>query len=209
MSTLASGAPAGHRPAPIPRSEQGPASRRVVVAYGFWLFLLSDIILFSALFAAYAVLSGSTAGGPSGARLFHRPHVFVETVCLLLSSFTCGCMTLAIDLRSRPWMTLFAAATATLGLTFLGLELAEFTDLLAHGAGPSRSGFLSAFFALVGLHGSHVALGLVWLAVMMAQAWTLGLRPVVVGRLLCFALFWHALDIVWIGVFTIVYLGAR
>jgi cytochrome o ubiquinol oxidase subunit 3 len=130
-------------------------------------------------------------------------------VCLLVSSFTCGCMTLAVDLKSRAWMTAFAAATAVLGLAFLGLELTEFGDFAARGAGPSRSAFLSAFFALVGLHGSHVAAGLAWLAVMMAQAWTLGLRPLVVGRLLCFALFWHALDIVWIGVFTIAYLGAR
>jgi cytochrome o ubiquinol oxidase subunit 3 len=209
MNALAPGVPAGYRAVPIPRSELGPASRRIVVAYGFWLFLLSDIILFSSMFAAYAVLAGNTAGGPSGPQLFQRPHVFVETVCLLLSSFTCGCMTLAIDLASRRWMSVFAAATALLGLAFLGLELTEFADLVARGAGPSRSAFLSAFFALVGLHGSHVALGLAWLGVMMAQAWTLGLRPVVTGRLLCFALFWHALDIVWIGVFTIVYLGAR
>jgi cytochrome o ubiquinol oxidase subunit 3 len=209
MSSLAQGVPAGLRAAPIPRSERGPAPRRVVVAYGFWLFLLSDIILFSAMFAAYAVLAGSAAGGPTGARLFHRPHVFVETVCLLLSSFTCGCMTLAVGMGSRKWMTAFGAATALLGMAFLGLELSEFADLVARGAGPSRSAFLSAFFALVGLHGSHVAFGLAWLAVMMAQAWSLGLLSVVVGRLLCFALFWHALDIVWIGVFTIVYLGAR
>jgi cytochrome o ubiquinol oxidase subunit 3 len=209
VSAVEAAVPAGFRAVPIPRSEQGPAPQRLVVAYGFWLFLLSDIILFSALFAAYAVLSGNTAGGPAGKALFNRPHVLVETACLLFSSFTCGCMTLAIEMRSRRWMTAFAAATALLGLAFLGLELSEFMELLARGAGPSRSGFLSAFFALVGLHGTHVAFGLLWLAVMMAQAWTLGLRPFVMGRLLCFALFWHALDIVWIGVFTIVYLGAR
>ena len=129
--------------------------------------------------------------------------------CLLASSFACALMTLAVDARRRGLATLAAAITFALGAAFLGLELAEFHGLLAAGARPQRSAFLSAFFALVGLHGLHVGFGLAWLLVMLAQAWTLGLRPVVVGRLACFALFWHALDIVWIGVFTIVYLGAR
>jgi cytochrome o ubiquinol oxidase subunit 3 len=196
-------------PAPVPVSEQGPSSRRVIVGYGFWLFLLSDIILFSTFFAAYAVLAQRTAGGPAGAQLFHRDRVLLETACLLASSFTCGLFSLAIDVRRRGLMLVFALLTFALGAVFLGIELAEFADMIAHGAGPRRSAFLSAFFALVGLHGLHVTIGLAWLASMVAQVYTLGWRPFVLGRLVCFALFWHALDIVWIGVFTIVYLGAR
>jgi len=190
-------------------SERGPSPRTVIVGYGFWLFLLSDIILFSALFAAYAVLSGRTADGPSGALLFHRDSVLIETGCLLLSSFTCAMMSLAIEFRRKDWMLLGAGLTLALGAAFLWLELTEFGAMLAHGAGPDRSAFLSAFFALVGMHGLHVSLGLGWLVVMMAQVFTLGWRAMVRDRLACFALFWHALDIVWIGVFTIVYLGAR
>ena len=193
----------------VPVSERGPSPRKVIVGYGFWLFLLSDIILFSALFAAYAVLAGRTAGGPSGVQLFHRHTVLVETGCLLFSSFACAMMSLAIDMRRRGWMVAGAAATFLLGAAFLGLELNEFASMFERGAGPDRSAFLSAFFALVGMHGLHVSIGLAWLVSMVAQVFTLGWRPMVIGRLTCFSLFWHALDIVWIGVFTIVYLGAR
>ncbi len=193
----------------IPISERGPSPRRVIVAYGFWLFLLSDIIVFSALFAAYAVLSGRSAGGPTGVQLFHRGNVLIETGCLLMSSFTCAMMSLAVDARHRGLMALGALLTLALGAAFVRLELGEFAGMIAHGAGPARSAFLSAFFALVGMHGLHVSIGLCWLVSMVAQVFTLGWRPMVVGRLACFSLFWHALDIVWIGVFTIVYLGAR
>ena len=193
----------------VPISERGPSPRKVIVGYGFWLFLLSDIIVFSALFAAYAVLSGRIADGPSGVKLFHRGSVLAETACLLASSFTCAMMALAIELRHRPFMVLGAVFTFTLGAIFLWLELTEFAAMIAHGAGPDRSAFLSAFFALVGMHGLHVTLGLGWLVAMMAQVFTLGWRPMVLDRLACFSLFWHALDIVWIGVFTIVYLGAH
>ena len=193
----------------IPISERGPSPRKVIVAYGFWLFLLSDIIIFSALFAAYAVLSGRSADGPTGVQLFHRNNVLIETGCLLLSSFTCALMSLAIEVRRRGLMAVGAVLTLALGAAFLWLELTEFAGMVAHGAGPSRSAFLSAFFALVGMHGLHVAIGLCWLVSMVAQVFTLGWRPMVIGRLACFSLFWHALDIVWIGVFTIVYLGAR
>jgi cytochrome o ubiquinol oxidase subunit 3 len=193
----------------VPVSERGPSPRKAIVGYGFWLFLLSDIIVFSAFFAAYAVLASRTAGGPGGAQLFDRGRVLAETGCLLFSSFACAMMSVAADLRHRGWMVLGAALTFALGAAFLALELAEFAGMLARGDGPGRSAFLSAFFALVGLHGLHVATGLAWLVVMLAQVSTLGWRPVVAGRLACFALFWHALDIVWIGVFTIVYLGAH
>jgi len=193
----------------IPISERGPASAEIVAGFGFWLFLLSDIVVFSALFAAYAVLSGHTAGGPDGVRLFDRSYVLIETVCLLTSSFTCGLFGLAIERRNALASYLSGAATFALGAVFIGMEVSEFAHMIAEQAGPSRSAFLSAFFTLVGTHGLHVSLGLVWLAVMMAQIATLGFRPAVVRRLLCFTLFWHALDIVWVGVFTIVYLGAR
>jgi cytochrome o ubiquinol oxidase subunit 3 len=193
----------------IPISERGPSPRRVIVGYGFWLFLLSDIIVFSALFAAYAVLSGRTADGPGGVQLFHRGNVLLETACLLMSSFTCAIMSLAVDFRHRGWMVAGAAFTFVLGAAFLRLEMLEFADMIRAGAGPDRSAFLSAFFALVGMHGLHVTAGLCWLVAMMAQVFTLGWRPMVLDRLACFSLFWHALDIVWIGVFTIVYLGAR
>ena len=193
----------------IPISERGPSPRKVIVGYGFWLFLLSDIIVFSALFAAYAVLSGRTAGGPAGVQLFHRDRVLIETGCLLASSFTCALMSLAIEFRHKAWMVAGAASTFVLGAAFLWLEATEFAFMVAHGAGPGRSAFLSAFFALVGMHGLHVSVGLCWLVVMLAQVFTLGWLPMVRGRLACFSLFWHALDIVWIGVFTIVYLGAR
>lgn len=193
----------------IPLSERGPASPRVVVGFGFWLYLISDIIIFGALFAAYAVLSDATDGGPGGTQLFHRHIVLTETLCLLASSIACGFMASEVE-RGRKGGTYFwAGATFLLGVTFLSLELNEFATMIASGAGPARSAFLSAFFTLVGTHGLHVIAGLCWLAVMMAQVATLGFRPMVVRRLLCFSLFWHALDIVWVGVFTIVYLGAH
>ena len=196
-------------PAAIPFSMRGPAPARAVIGYGFWLFLLSDIILFAALFAAYAVLSGQTNGGPPGMALFDKTHVFIETACLLASSVTCGFASLSVQRSDRLPAYAWTIATLLLGLAFLYLEWTEFAHLLATGNGPSRSAFLSAFFTLVGTHGVHVTIGLVWLVVMMAQIATLGLRSMVRTRFFCFALFWHALDIVWIGVFTIVYLGAR
>ena len=193
----------------IPISERGPASTGTVVSFGFWLFLLSDIVIFSALFAAYAVLSRQTAGGPAGAQLFDLRHVFIETFCLLISSFTCGLCLLAVERRAATGIYAWSIVTFLLGASFVSLEVSEFADMIAHGAGPTRSAFLSAFFALVGTHGIHVTAGLCWLAIMMLQVATLGLRPMVVRRFGCFSLFWHALDLVWIGVFTIVYLGAR
>jgi cytochrome o ubiquinol oxidase subunit 3 len=194
---------------PVPLSMLGPAPTRVVVGYGFWLFLLSDIILFAALFASYAVLSGETNGGPAGALLFEKRHVFIETACLLASSVTCGFGWLAVQRKEKLESFFWMIATFALGATFIGLEISEFAGLVASGNGPTRSAFLSAFFTLVGTHGLHVTTGLLWLIVMMLQTATLGFSPVVTRRFFCFGLFWHALDIVWIGVFTIVYLGAR
>src|SRR5262245_57766656 len=194
------------RPTRAPESHGGPAPTRIVVAYGFWIFILSDIVMFSALFAAYAVLSGNTAGGPSGAELFNLHNVFILTMCLLLSSYTCGIMMLSAEQSRLERFATFAVLTFLLGAAFLALEISEFAEMVRKGAGPSRSAFLSAFFTLVGMHGAHVATGLLWLLFMAAQVAVTGLRPTVLRRLLCFSLFWHALDIVWVGVMTLVYL---
>jgi len=184
----------------------GPAPKRIVVAYGFWIFLLSDIVMFATLFATFAVLAHATAGGPDGAQLFSQTRVAIETGCLLASSYTCGLMWMAIGARNPATTYLGAAVTFVLGAAFLGLELTEFAGMIAKGATPERSAFLSAFFTLVGCHGAHVTAGLLWLVVMMAQVATRGFRPAVERRLACFSLFWHALDIIWVGVFTVVYL---
>ncbi len=196
--------------ASIAGSGAGPAPVRIVVAYGFWIFLLSDIIMFSALFATYAVLSGQTAGGPSGRELFQLRHVAIETLCLLFSSYTCGLAILAIERRRMREFYVSCALTFVLGGSFLGLEISEFVGMVASGAGPSRSAFLSSFFSLVGLHGIHVSAGLLWLTFMVAQTAARGPRDFVRRRLLCFSLFWHALDIIWVALLTLVYLmGAR
>jgi cytochrome o ubiquinol oxidase subunit III len=187
-------------------TELGPASKRIVVGYGFWIFLLSDIVMFSAFFAAYAVLAHATAGGPGGMQLFNQRSVAIETVCLLVSSYTCGLMSLAIDRSQYGRTYLTALITFVLGALFLTLELREFAGMIATGASPQRSAFLSAFFTLVGCHGLHVTAGLVWLVVMMAQVAIRGFSATVERRLLCFSLFWHALDIVWVWLFTVVYL---
>jgi len=187
-------------------SQAGPAPKHIYVAYGFWIFLLSDIVMFSALFAAYAVLRNATAGGPGIVELVDQGRVAVETGCLLASSYTCGLMTLAVNSRRRLATYFAALLTFALGTAFLALELREFADMIADGAGPQRSAFLSAFFTLVGCHGLHVAAGLIWLMVMMAQTAIKGFRAPVQRRLQCFSLFWHALDIIWVGLFTVVYL---
>ena len=184
----------------------GPASKRIVVGYGFWIFLLSDIVMFSAFFASYAVLSGATARGPGGANIFDRSDVAIETACLLLSSFACGMAGLAAKARNTAMFQVAMATTFVLGAGFIGLELTEFSGLIARGDGPSRSAFLSGFFALVGCHGAHVTAGLIWLTTMMAQVWAKGFRDDIQRRILCFSLFWHALDIIWVAVFTVVYL---
>src|ERR1700678_3547394 len=193
----------------VPLSLRGPTSTRVVAGYGFWLFLLSDIIIFAALFAAYAVLSGETAGGPTAADLFDKKHVLIETACLLASSVTCGFGSLAVQSGDRSSTYFWMAITFILGVAFLGLEVSEFSHMLSMGAGPSRSAFLSAFFTLGGTHGRLVPMALCWVIVIFLRVATLGFQPMVSRRFFSFGLFWHALDIVWIGVFTIVYLGAH
>lgn len=195
-------------PAGIVRGRHGggPAPARIVVAYGFWIFLLSDFVLFSGLFAAYAVLADETAGGPSGPQLFHLRTVFIETLCLLFSSYTCGIGALSAERGRVDYFYASAVLTFLLGAAFVFIEVREFASMVSAGAGPWRSAFLSAFFTLVGTHGAHVTSGLIWFLYMIAQVYAKGLRPRVLRRLLCFSLFWHALDIVWIGVITLVYL---
>ena len=184
----------------------GPASKRIIVGYGFWIFLLSDIIMFSAIFATYAVLHGATAGGPTSAQLFDLKNVAIETGCLLISSFLCGLAMIAAHERNMLWTQIGLVFTGLFGFIFLVLELKEFAEMIAEGAGPQRSAFLSSFFTLVGCHGLHVTVGLLWLGTMMAQIWAKGFTPNIERRLLCFSLFWHALDIIWVALFTIVYL---
>src|SRR5215510_1364934 len=151
------------------RTAGGPSPKRTVVAYGFWIFILSDMVMFAALFAAYAVLAGNTAGGPSGAELFNLRSVFIETMCLLLSSYTCGLGALSAERRQPARFLIFAVLTFVLGAAFLFIEATEFAGMVARGAGPSRSAFLSSFFTLVGTHGVHVASGLVALVYLSAQ----------------------------------------
>ena len=181
-------------------------SKRIIVGYGFWIFLLGDIIMFSAFFATYAVLVGATAGGPSGQELFDLHNTAIETGCLLLSSFTCGLASVGAWAHRASWFYCAMAVTFVLGVAFIGLEAHEFAGLVARGAGPTRSAFLSAFFTLVGCHGLHVSCGLLWLLTMMAQVFAKGFRPDILRRMLCFSLFWHALDIIWVALFTVVYL---
>src|SRR6202795_5259536 len=188
------------------RGWSGPAPKRIVTGYGFWIFILNDIIMFAAFFATYAVLLGQTAGGPRGHDLVDLRNVSIETGLLLASSFTCGIASIAADERNAIWFQIAMAVTCAFGLGFLALEGNEFASLVVRGAGPTRSAFLSAFFTLVGCHGLHVSAGILWLLTMMAQVFAKGFRADIQRRILCFALFWHALDIIWIAVFTVVYL---
>ena len=185
---------------------RGPESKSIVVPYGFWLFVLSDMVLFSAFFATYASLVNATDFGPTTNQLFDRKLVAVETLALLLSSFTCGLAMIAAKRENMSWTQIWLAVTGVLGFIFLCIELYEFSHLVAEGAGPQRSAFLSGFFTLVGTHGLHVTVGLLWLGTMMAQLWSKGYRQHIMRRLLCFSVFWHALDIIWVAIFTLVYL---
>ena len=172
----------------------------------FWIYLMSDCILFATLFATYAVLSGSFAGGPTGKDIFELPYVLVETFCLLLSSVTYGFAMLAMHKGNQSGVMKWLAVTFLFGAAFIGMEINEFSHLIAEGFGPDRSAFLSGFFALIGTHGLHVFSGLVWMIVLMVQVAQNGLTATNQTRLMCLSLFWHFLDVVWICVFTVVYL---
>ena len=176
------------------------------IQLGFWLYLMSDCLLFSGLFATYALLNSHTAGGPAGSQLFELPGVLTETMCLLFSSFTCGLATLAMNAERRNATVGWLAVTFLLGLGFIGLEVHEFAHMVAIGAGPDRSAFLSSFFTLVATHGLHVTCGLIFMAVMMVAVLKKGLTATNRARLVNLSLFWHFLDIIWVGVFSLVYL---
>ncbi len=175
-------------------------------ALGFWLYLMSDCLIFAALFATYGVLGRSYAAGPSGADLFDLPLVALNTAFLLISSITFGFAMLEKQKRKVKGTLVWLGITGLLGLAFLGLEMYEFSHLIGQGAGPQRSAFLSAFFTLVGTHGLHVTFGLIWLVTLMVQIGKHGLIPANTRRLMCLSMFWHFLDVIWIGVFTFVYL---
>lgn len=174
--------------------------------FGFWLYLMTDCIVFACVFATYAVLVNHTAGGPSGKDIFELPYVLGETALLLVSSCTYGFAMIAAHRGFKGQTLAWLAATFVLGAGFIGMELNEFHHLIAEGFGPDKSAFLSSFFTLVGMHGLHVTAGLVWMIVMMLQVSRRGLTDRNNTRLMCLSLFWHFLDIVWICVFTIVYL---
>lgn len=195
-------------------SSIAPASRFYVLehhpesstALGFWMYLMSDCLVFACLFATYAVLGRNYAGGPTGAELFDLPLVAVNTSLLLLSSITYGFAMLEMQHKRLRTTLIWLGVTGLLGAGFLGLEMYEFIHLIHEGAGPQRSGFLTAFFTLVGTHGLHVTFGIVWLVTLMAQVGKFGLTPENQRRLMCLSMFWHFLDVIWIGVFTFVYL---
>jgi cytochrome o ubiquinol oxidase subunit 3 len=173
---------------------------------GFWMYLMSDCLIFAVLFAAYAVLGTSYAGGPSPKEIFELPLVAVNTAMLLFSSITYGFAMLSMEEGRQRIMQMWLVFTGLFGLAFLSIEMYEFATLIHEGAGPTRSAFLSSFFTLVGTHGLHVTMGLIWLVTLMVQVQKHGLIPANKRRLLCLSMFWHFLDVIWIGVFTFVYL---
>jgi len=174
--------------------------------FGFWVYLMTDCVLFASLFATYAVLHNNTFGGPSGSQLFSLPFVLTETLILLTSSFTCGLGVLSAYNGQKNKVVAWFSVTFLLGASFLAMELTEFSHLVHDGNSWTRSGFLSAFFTLVGTHGLHITIGLLWMAVLMLQVLRKGLGRATVKRLTLFSLFWHFLDLIWIFIFTIVYL---
>ncbi len=177
-----------------------------IQTFGFWIYLMSDLIIFATLFATFAVFSRSYAGGPTGKELFDLPYLLGETLFLLCSSFTYGLVMLAVHDGKKKRVLLGLAVTFLLGLGFVSMEILEFHRLIVAGHGPDRSAFLSSFFTLVGTHGTHVTFGLIWMAVMMGQVAVKGLTSPVQSRLLRLSMFWHFLDLIWIGIFSLVYL---
>jgi cytochrome o ubiquinol oxidase subunit 3 len=173
---------------------------------GFWLYLMSDCLIFAMLFAAYGVYGASYAGGPRPSEIFELPLVAVNTSMLLLSSITYGFAMLAMEANKKQATLVWLAITGLFGAAFVGIELTEFAKLIAEGATPQRSAFLSSFFTLVSTHGFHVTMGLIWLVTLMVQVARGGLVAANKRRLMCLSLFWHFLDVIWIGVFTFVYL---
>jgi len=190
----------------IYREETEHAKTMEIQTFGFWIYLMTDLVLFSAIFATHAVLAHNYAGGPTGQDLFNLPYTFGETMVLLFSSATCGLAMLSLQNGRKAQVLLWLAVTFFLGLGFIAMEINEFYQMIQNGNGPEKSAFLSAFFTLVGTHGAHVTFGLIWMATMMGQAAMKGLTTPVRSRLVRFSMFWHFLDIIWIGIFTFVYL---
>ncbi len=195
--------------APAPQTVHNHAATVELVTFGFWVYILSDLVIFSMLFSTYAVLGRNYAGGPTPRDLFDLRYTFFETAILLTSSMTCGMAMLAVYDERRTRVLFWFAVTFLLGLAFVVMEIREFHVLVIGGNGPSRSAFLSAYFTLVGTHGLHVTAGLVWIAVMMWQVTAKGLSWTVGSRFVRLSMFWHFLDIVWVGVFTVVYLMGK
>lgn len=189
-------------PAGMPEAEDTDGK----TIFGFWVYLMTDCVLFASLFATYAVLHNNTFGGPSGSQLFSLPFVLTETLILLTSSFTCGLGVLSAYNGHKDRVLAWFSATFLLGASFLAMELTEFSHLVHDGNSWTRSGFLSSFFTLVGTHGLHITIGLLWMAVMMLKVLRRGLNRSTIKRLTLLSLFWHFLDIIWIFIFTIVYL---
>jgi cytochrome o ubiquinol oxidase subunit III len=173
---------------------------------GFWLYLMSDAIIFALLFATYVIMAPNHAGGPTGKDVFDLSRTFAETMLLLCSSITFGFSTVAVRLGNQRVALNWLAVTFALGAAFVALEISEFTGMYEQGAGPQRSGFLSAFFTLVGTHGTHVSVGLIWILILSGQVALKGLSLPVTSRLFRLGLFWHFLDIAWVGIFSVVYL---
>ncbi|MEY4475725.1 MAG: cytochrome o ubiquinol oxidase, subunit [Pseudomonadota bacterium] len=190
----------------VAHAEHGHHDAGATKVFGFWIYLMSDCILFATLFATYAVLVNGTAGGPSGRDIFDLNFVLVETFLLLFSSITYGIAMLGMNNGHKSQVSTWLGLTFLFGLGFVAMELYEFHHLIAEGYGPDRSAFLSSFFALVATHGIHVTAGLVWIIIMMIQVAKRGLNETNRTRLMCLSLFWHFLDVVWICVFTVVYL---
>lgn len=176
------------------------------ITFGFWVYLMTDLIMFAVLFAAYAVLHGNTFGGPSARELFNLPNALAETLILLTSSFTCGLAMLAVHRNEKNTSLVWLGTTFFLGISFLAMELTEFGQLIFDGNTWQRSAFLSSFFTLVGTHGFHITSGLIWIFIMMIMVSRRGLTPTNTRKLVSLSLFWHFLDIVWIFIFTFVYL---
>jgi cytochrome o ubiquinol oxidase subunit III len=192
--------------ATAPNQEVAYSDTVAIQTFGFWIYLMSDLIIFATLFATFAVLGQNYAGGPTGKELFDLPYLLGETLFLLFSSATCGLAMLAVHDGRKKWVLIGLAITFLLGLGFVSMEINEFHGLMAQGFGPDRSAFLSSFFTLVGTHGAHVTFGLIWMAVMMGQVAVKGLTSPVQSRLMRWSMFWHFLDLIWIGIFSIVYL---
>ena len=205
MTSQALGANAAERPI-FYQVEDDHAHGAGATMLGFWIYLMSDALIFATLFATYGVLSSSYAGGPTPREIFELPLVALNTAMLLISSITFGMATIDMEAGRVRATQLWLAVTALFGAAFVGIELYEFANLIAEGATPQRSAFLSGFFTLVGTHGLHVTVGLVWIGVMLVQVGQRGLNTENKRRLMCLGMFWHLLDVVWIGVFTFVYL---